>query len=117
MAVHAMKAGAFDFIEKPFNNQQLLELVQQAINSHVQSRSGQARREKIDALFHRLTPREREVLDRVVAGETNKLIAHHLGISIKTVETHRSRVMEKMSARSLADLIRICGEATAPASA
>jgi two-component system response regulator FixJ len=68
MAVHAMKAGAFDFIEKPFNNQQLLELVQQAINSHVQSRSGQARREKIDALFHRLTPREREVLDRVVAG-------------------------------------------------
>ena len=115
MAVHAMKAGAFDFLEKPFNNQQLLDLVQKALHTHLDSRTGKERRDEIDALLLRLTPREREVFDRVVAGETNKLIAHHLGISIKTVETHRSRVMEKLAARSLADLIRMYGAAAASA--
>jgi len=107
MAVHAMKEGAFDFIEKPFNNQVLLDQVQAALAKCREA--NQAKAEKADAeerLSH-LTEREKEVLELVVAGDTNKAIARTLDISTKTVEAHRAKVMRKMGAGSLAELVRL----------
>jgi len=106
MAVHAMKAGAFDFIEKPFNNQVLLERVQKAVEMSVRAERQRARQAEVQGRWQRLTPRERQVLELVVAGETNKVIASRLGISDKTVEAHRAKVMSKMKAKSLADLMK-----------
>lgn len=106
MAVRAMKAGAFDFVEKPFNDQTLLDLVQRAVAKNLADRRDQAERGDVRARIATLTPRERQVLDLVVAGEPNKGIAHRLGISEKTVETHRAHVMEKMEARSFAELMK-----------
>lgn len=106
MAVHAMKAGAFDFIEKPFNNQTLLERVQKAVARSVRAERQRARQAEVLNRWQRLTPRERQVLEMVVAGETNKVIAGRLGISDKTVEAHRAKVMRKMKAKSLADLMK-----------
>ena len=104
--VRAMKAGAVDFIEKPFKEQTLLEMVQKTI---VRSLAESKRSTALVDIRHdldSLTPREREVLDRIVSGEPNKRIAFILSLAEKTVEFHRANVMKKMQARSLADLIQ-----------
>ncbi len=107
MAVRAVRAGAVDFIEKPFNDQALLDSVHRALELDARQR-GQARelaeiRRRLDAL----TPRERQVLELVVRGLRNKMIAAELGVSQSTVEAHRARVMEKTGARTLSDLMRM----------
>jgi FixJ family two-component response regulator len=107
VAVHAMKAGAVDFIEKPFNNELLLDRVQKAVAESVEAYDSRAKRDEILRRQELLTPRERQVLDLVVAGESNKGIARHLHISEKTVEIHRANVMGKMQAKSLADLVKM----------
>ena len=105
-AVKAIKLGAFDFIEKPFQGETLLKRVREALVLDARQRSRQARRAEAQARLALLSPREREVLDRVAAGQYNKVIAAELGISLSTVEIHRKRVMEKLEAASLSDLIQ-----------
>jgi FixJ family two-component response regulator len=107
MAVRAVKGGAVDFIEKPFNDQILLDAVHRAIEQDAEQRGRVSQLAEIRARLGRLTPREREILDLVIAGHRNKVIAIDLGISQSTVEAHRARVMEKMQARSLSDLMRM----------
>jgi len=105
MAVRAMKAGASDFIEKPFNDQVLLDAVNRAL---ARARDGQgAGRAEAEARVGSLTPREREVMLLVAEGRPNKLVATRLGLSTRTVEVHRAKVMEKLQARSLAELVRM----------
>ena len=115
IAVQALKAGAADFLEKPFDDDQLLSAVQRAIAASQRARDEATAVADIAARLATLTPREREVLDRLVAGQPNKTIAYDLGSSPRTVEVHRARVMEKMHARSLAELVRmtIAAEGTA----
>jgi FixJ family two-component response regulator len=105
VAVHAMKAGAADFIEKPFNNELLLDRVQQAVADSVHADIDRTRLNEVRSRFRLLTQREHQVLDLVIAGETNKGVARQLGIGEKTVEIHRSNVMKKMHAKSLANLV------------
>jgi len=105
MAVRAMKAGAMDFISKPFNDQHLLDQIQKALNQKMPS-SVPILDERIRKRFASLTPREHEVMLLVVAGKLNKQIAHELGLALSTVELHRSRVMQKMETKTLADLIK-----------
>jgi RNA polymerase sigma factor (sigma-70 family) len=107
MAVRAMKAGAVDFIEKPFDDETLLATIQRALELDAYQRSQQAGRAEIAARLAQLTPREHEVMLMVTDGMSNKEIANELGVSAKTVEAHRARVMEKMEARSLAELVRM----------
>jgi two-component system, LuxR family, response regulator FixJ len=107
MAVRAMKAGAVDFIEKPFNDELLLESIRQAMALDARQRDMQAQRAEIATRLARLTPREHEVMVMVTNGQANKEIANTLGVSSKTVEAHRARVMEKMEADSLAELVRM----------
>jgi RNA polymerase sigma factor (sigma-70 family) len=107
MAVRAVMAGAVDFIEKPFNEQVLLDSVHRAIEIDGKHRGRALQLADISARLERLTPREREILDLVVAGKRNKVIAGELGISQSTVESHRAKVMEKMQAESLSDLMRM----------
>ena len=107
MAVRAMKAGAVDFIEKPFNDQALLDSIRNALDFDEQQRSLQAQRAEIAARLAQLTPREHEVMEMVTDGRSNKEIAAELGVSAKTVEAHRARVMDKMQADSLAELVRM----------
>ena len=107
MAVRAVQAGAYDFVEKPFNDQDLLDRIQRAIAHDAGQRNKEEQRSQLKALFASLTPREREVLDRVVEGMSNKAIANTLGLSAKTVEVHRAKVMEKMHARSISDLVKM----------
>jgi two-component system response regulator FixJ len=107
LAVHAMKAGAIDFVEKPFDNELLLDRIQRAVAENVRVGSERIKRIEIAERIQLLTPREREVLDLVVAGQTNKGVARHLGISEKTVEVHRANVVRKMQAKSLADLVKM----------
>lgn len=107
MAVRAVQSGAFDFVEKPFNDQDLLDRIQKAIVFDARRRSKSTQRVQLGSLFASLTPREREVLDLVVEGMSNKAIANSLGLSAKTVEVHRAKVMEKMHARSVADLVKM----------
>ena len=114
-AVRAMKQGAVDFVEKPFNDQALVELIQKCIERDAVDRETLAQRAQVRDRLALLTPREREVMDRVVAGDSNKLIAKQLDISPKTVEVHRSRVMQKMQINSLAELVQmfvVGGDAT-----
>jgi len=106
-AVRAMRNGAFDFIEKPFNNNHLLDRVRQAVELDIRNRTERAKRVDIIARLALLTPREREVLERVVNGWANRQIASDLGISTKTVEAHRAHLMEKMRAESLVGLIQL----------
>jgi FixJ family two-component response regulator len=101
-----MKAGAFDFIQKPFEGRMLLERVREALVFDAGERRRQTQRAGAAARMAELSPREREVLERVAAGQYNKTIAAELGISLSTVEIHRKRVMEKLQADSLSDLIR-----------
>lgn len=104
MAVRAMKAGAYDFIEKPFNPQVLLERIQQClILDGRQRREAEEQRTILDRI-DTLTPRENTVLDLVVTGKSNKQIANELGISVKTVEVHRAHIMDKMVVHSVAEL-------------
>lgn len=107
IAVHAMKAGAVDFIEKPFNNELLLDSIQRTVDENLRASVSSINLAYVADLLEHLTPREREVLDLVVAGQTNKGVARHLQISERTVEIHRAKVMEKMQARSLAELVRM----------
>ena len=105
MTARAMKAGAVDFLQKPFNDQELLEAIERALARNAQMRQEQSERRRVQARLQLLTPREREVLERVVAGKTNKEIAAEFGITEKTIKVHRARVMEKMQADSLAQLV------------
>jgi RNA polymerase sigma factor (sigma-70 family) len=107
MAVRAVKAGAVDFIEKPFNDQTLLDAVHRAFDQDARNRGQALRIADIQERLARLTPREREILDQVIGGKRNRMIAADLGISQSTVEAHRARVMEKLEARSLSDLMRM----------
>ena len=105
MAVRAMKVGAFDFIEKPFRNDHLLDRVQKAVRRSIRDVELHARDMETKNRIAQLTPREHQVLELLIASETNKTIAHHLGVSEKTVEFHRANVMRKMKAKSLVDLV------------
>lgn len=107
MAVRALKTGAFDFIEKPFSDQILLERIQQALQHDETSRATAFNYAEIRARHERLTPREGQVFEQVVAGKANKVIAAELGLSQKTIEVHRAHVMEKMHARTFAHLVKI----------
>jgi FixJ family two-component response regulator len=104
--VEAMKAGAVDFLTKPCDEARLLAAVSAAVERDCAGREAQAERESIDARVASLTPREREVLKRVVAGRLNKQIAAELGTAEKTVKVHRARMMRKMQFDSLAELVR-----------
>ena len=107
MAVRALQKGACDFIEKPFSDQVLLESVRNALARNLEQRRRQAERHAALALLSRLTERERAVLGGVIAGKPNKVIAHDLGLQVKTVEAHRARVMKKLDAGSLAEVLRL----------
>ena len=106
MVVRAMRGGALDFLQKPFDEQLLLDRVQQAIGISAERRRERVKRATVEARLATLTPREKEVLEGIIAGRQNKIIAENLGISMKTVEQHRARIMEKMHAASLAELVR-----------
>ncbi len=107
MAVRAVQAGAVDFIEKPFNDQALLDSVHRALDLDARKRGRASKLAEIRSRLQTLTPREQEVMKLVVAGKRNKVIALELSVSQSTVEAHRARVMEKMEARSLSDLMRM----------
>ncbi|MEJ2130791.1 MAG: response regulator transcription factor [Gammaproteobacteria bacterium] len=107
MAVQAIRSGAQDFIQKPFREQELLDRVQQVLAEDLRNRDVLHQKRDILARLATLTPREREVLDMVVAGKANKVIAIDLGLSQRTVEIHRAHVMEKMQTKSLAHLVRM----------
>jgi two-component system response regulator FixJ len=107
MAVSAIKNGASDFIEKPFDGDQLLSSVQTAVALRRQQASDAAEIEKLRSRFNALTERQRQVMELAVAGMSNKDVAHHLNISPKTVENYRAWVMARMNADSLAELVRI----------
>ncbi len=107
MAVESLKAGAFDFIQKPFRDQKLIDSVQKALDADVSRRREMASRRETESKLAKLTKREREVMQLVVAGKPNKGIAQELNISERTVEIHRARVMMKMKAESLAALVRM----------
>ena len=107
MSVMAMKAGAVDFIEKPFEDQKLIDAINTAIEKNKKFREKQAEIKYLQKRVDSLTPREHEVFTLVVSGMLNKQVAFDLGMSEKTVKVHRSRVMEKMKATSLADLVRM----------
>ena len=106
-SVQAMKAGAVDFLTQPVQQDDLIEAVERALERDRRSRDEDKRLASISLRLASLTPREREVLGRVVAGRLNKQIAAELGIAEKTVKVHRGRVMAKMAVRSVADLVRI----------
>jgi FixJ family two-component response regulator len=107
MAVDTMKKGAMDFIQKPFDEVKLVNLVERMLDHARQSFSVHQQAVNRDALLSKLTLRESQVLERIVAGRLNKQIADDLGISIKTVEAHRANIMEKLNANTVADLLKI----------
>jgi two-component system response regulator FixJ len=107
MAVEAMQAGAFDFLQKPFRDQDLIDRIQRALEKDRANRIALTERNSIRQRLESLTPREREVLTMVTSGKANKIMASDLGVSQRTVEIHRARVMEKMGASSLAQLVRM----------
>lgn len=107
MAVEAMQLGAVDFVQKPYREQDLLDKIQSAIAQDAEHRQELQEVQLIEGRYSDLTPREREVMEMMVDGKANKVIAIDLDISQRTVEIHRARVMEKMGARSLAQLVRM----------
>lgn len=111
MAVDAMKAGALDFLQKPFRDQDLLDRINQALAEDQEWRAADEQREAVEQLIATLTPREKQVMERVARGDANKVIAFDLNVSQRTVEIHRARVMEKMGVRTLADLVRMASKA------
>ena len=115
MAVNTMKKGAMDFIQKPFQEDALVSLVERMLDQAKAAFTEHQHSASRDALLAKLTSREAQVLDRIVAGRLNKQIADDLGISIKTVEAHRANIMEKLNANTVADLLKIAlGSTTAP---
>ncbi|MCZ6684264.1 MAG: response regulator [Planctomycetota bacterium] len=114
-AVQAMQAGAMDCIDKPFSDQLLLDRIQQAIFLDDTTRRADADHASLSARLQALSPRERQIMTAIVGGKTSKNIADELGISKKTVDSHRAHVMEKMRARTLADLVQIATKAPAGA--
>ena len=117
MAVEAMQHGAFDFLQKPFRDQDLIDRVQRALERDASIRTELKATEEIRRHLATLTPRECEVLELVAAGKPNKVMAADLGVSQRTVEIHRARVMEKMQARSLAHLVRMLIDVQRPSRA
>lgn len=107
MAVQAMKEGAFQFIQKPFRDQELLDHINHALQLDSDNRKDLALRAVVKRRLETLTPREKQVMDSVVEGEANKVMAIDLGLSERTVEIHRAKVMEKMGARSVAHLVKM----------
>jgi two-component system response regulator FixJ len=107
LAVRAMKAGAIDFLEKPFDGETLLHSVEKALKVGQQLRDRAEEAKAAQRILASLTARERDVLDHLVKGQPNKVVAYELGISPRTVEIHRARIMSKMRARSLSDLVRV----------
>lgn len=107
IAVEAMRAGAMDFIQKPFNDEELIRRVEAALAEDARHRVQLRRRDQIRALWAELTPREQEVGRRLADGQANKVMASEMDISERTVELHRARVMQKMEVRSLAQLVRM----------
>jgi len=107
MAVDAMKEGAIDFIQKPYREEALLEKIEAALVQDRQQRKSLGEKQEIVRRIKSLTPREHEIMDRMIAGQANKVIAIELEISQRTVEIHRSRVMHKMGTHSLAHLVRM----------
>ena len=110
MSVQALKAGAMDFLEKPFDEQTMLDAVHSAIEKNRQAKENRTEVRDIRNLFNSLTPREREVFDMVVTGKMNKQIASEMDLSEKTIKVHRGRVMHKMQAESLAELVRLAAK-------
>lgn len=111
MAARAFRAGAVDLIEKPFNDQMLLDRVYEGLEKSSRAWGERMRKEQVRSLLARLTPRERQVADLVVAGKPNKVIAAEINLSLKTVEVHRHNMMEKLEAGSIAELTRLLLEA------
>jgi FixJ family two-component response regulator len=109
MAVNAMKSGAMDFIQKPFRDQDLLDRIHKALEQDKERRALRAQQQALRQRLALLTPRETEVMHRVVSGQANKVIALDLGVSQRTVELHRARVMRKLQMRSLAELVHAVG--------
>jgi len=114
MAVDTMKKGALDFIQKPFDEEALLTLVDRMLERARESFADYQQAASREALLSKLTTREAQVLERIVAGRLNKQIADDLGISIKTVEAHRANIMEKLGANTVADLLKIALGQAAP---
>jgi two-component system response regulator FixJ len=107
LAVRALRAGATDFIEKPFTSKTMLDSISRALSISRQSSSDFAKVSGAKMMLARLTPREQNVMKLLVSGRSTKIAAHELGISPRTVETHRARIMDKMSARNIADVVRV----------
>lgn len=107
MAVQAMKDGAVDFVEKPFKNEVLLDRVQQCLRADIEERAKHRQNVEAASRIASLTQREREVMDLLIQGKRNKTIASELGISNRTVEAHRAKIMEKMQAHSISDIMRL----------
>ncbi len=114
MAVKTMKKGAMDFIQKPFQEEALVNLVERMLEQAKEAFAGHQQSASRDALLAKLTSRETQVLERIVAGRLNKQIADDLVISIKTVEAHRANIMEKLAAKTVADLLKIALWSIAP---
>jgi FixJ family two-component response regulator len=110
IGVKAMKSGAIDFLEKPVDEALLLPAIENAIGRHSRARADLAKLDAMQARLMRLSAREREVMDHVIAGRLNKQIAIDLGIAEKTVKVHRGRVMKKMEVRSVAQLVQLCDD-------
>jgi len=110
MAVNAMKRGAADFIQKPFRDQDLIDRIHKALQQDKTQRAARLEERVIRKRLETLTPRETEVMERVVSGQANKVIAMDLGVSQRTVELHRARVMRKLRMRSLAELVQAVGK-------
>jgi two-component system response regulator FixJ len=106
LAVRAMRAGAMDFVEKPFDEERMLQSVADALEAGQRAQSRAAEAKAARELLSLLTPREREILDQLVKGHANKVVAHQLGISPRTVEIHRASIMEKLHARNLSNVVR-----------
>ena len=107
MAVQAMKNGAFEFLQKPFRDQDLLDCLAKALETDYESRNRHQNQQDIQKMVNSLTMREREVVDRVLEGKANKIIAKELEISGRTVEIHRSHAMEKLGVKSVAELVKV----------
>ncbi len=114
IAVAALKHGAFDFVEKPFNDNALVDLVIKGLERNARIRADHAEKATVTSRLSQLTSREREVMDLILAGKLNKVIADELSISMRTVEVHRARVLEKMGVRSAVELAQIIASQDPP---